>query len=269
MKRRSALLLAIALAVAAIDLLPLGLLLKQAFTPDRESFAWPPTWWPHEPTVQNFTALASTIELGDGLWRSLLVTILTVASSFVLTLPAAWLAARQPRVDRPLDGVLIVARLFPSLALAVPLAALFVYAGLYNHPAGLGLWLAHTLLGIPVAFLILRSGFRAVPLELEEAAWLDGASSFGAFWCISLPLVRPSLAAAAILVFLLSWDEFAYAVLLQVTNRSLPPLLYYLAVFGYPGLASAVAALMLVPALCILLVLEPALRSGGLTGSSR
>jgi ABC-type glycerol-3-phosphate transport system permease component len=269
MRRRSALILAIALVVAAIDLLPLGLLLKQAFTPDRESFAWPPTWWPHDPTLHNFLALASTVELGAGLWRSLLVAILTVASTFVLTLPAAWLAARQPQVDRPLDGVLIVTRLFPSLALAVPLAALFVYAGLYNHPAGLGLWLAHTLLGIPVAFLILRTGFRAVPLELEEAAWLDGASGFGTFWRISLPLVRPSLAAAAILVFLLSWDEFAYAVLLQVTNRTLPPLLYYLAVFGYPGLASAVAAVMLVPALCILLVLEPALRSGGLAGSSR
>jgi ABC-type glycerol-3-phosphate transport system permease component len=269
MKRRSVLILAVALVVTAIDLLPLGLLLKQAFTPDRESFAWPPTWWPHHPTLHNFLALASTVELGAGLWRSLLVAILTVASTFLLTLPAAWLAARQPQVDRPLDGALIVTRLFPSLALAVPLAALFVYAGLYNHPAGLGLWLAHTLLGIPVAFLILRSGFRAVPLAIEEAAWLDGASGFGTFWRINLPLVRPSLAAAAILVFLLSWDEFAYAVLLQVTNRTLPPLLYYLAVFGYPGLASAVAAVMLVPALCILLVLEPALRSGGLAGSSR
>jgi multiple sugar transport system permease protein len=269
MKRRSVPILGVALVVTAIDLLPVALLLKQAFTPDRESFAWPPTWWPHTFTLRNFVALASTAELGDGLWRSVLVAILTVASTFILTLPAAWLAARRPRVDRPLDGVLIVTRLFPPLALAVPLAALFVYAGLYNHPAGLGVWLAHTLLGIPVAFLILRTGFRAVPLELEEAAWLDGASGFGTFWRISLPLVRPSLAAAAILVFLLSWDEFAYAVLLQVTNRTLPPLLYYLAVFGYPGLASAVAVVMLVPALCILLVLEPALRSGGLAGSSR
>ena len=54
-----------------------------------------------------------------------------------------------------------------------------------------------------------------------------------------------SLAAAAILVFLVSWDEFGYALLLQVTNRSLPPMLYYLAAFGHPGLASAVAAIML------------------------
>ena len=269
MKRRSVAVGLAAVAVAAIDLLPLVLLLKQAFTPDRESFAWPPTWWPQEPTLQNFRSLASTIELGDGLWRSILVASLTVALTFALTVPAAWVSARRPSLDRSLDAILIVTRLFPSLALAVPLAALFVHAGLYNHPAGLGIWLAHTLLAIPVAFLILRTGFRAVPRELEEAAWLDGASGLATFWRINLPLLRPSLAAAAILVFLVSWDEFGYAILLQVTNRSLPPLLYYLTVFGYPGLASAVAGLMLLPALCIIIVLEPALRSGGLTGSSR
>jgi ABC-type glycerol-3-phosphate transport system permease component len=162
-----------------------------------------------------------------------------------------------------------VTRLFPSIAVAVPLAALFVSLGLYNNPAGLGVWLAHTLLAIPVAFFILRTAFREVPREIEEAARLDGATAFGAFWRITLPAVRPALGAAGILVFLTSWDEFAYAILLQVTNRPLPPLLYYLAAFGYPGLASAVAAIMLVPALCVIVVLEPALRSGMLAGSGR
>ncbi|MFQ5667500.1 MAG: carbohydrate ABC transporter permease [Candidatus Binatia bacterium] len=267
--RRTWTLPALAFAVAAIDLLPLALILKQAFTPERESFAWPPTWVPQHLTLENFHTLGATIELGNGLWLSALVALLTVVSTLLLTLPAAWVAARQQRMDRPLDAAMIVTRLFPSIALAVPLAALFVYARLYNNPAGLGLWLAHTLLGIPVAFLILRTAFRDVPVELEEAALLDGATGFGAFWRVSLPLVRPSLAAAGILVFLVSWDEFAYAMLLQVTNRSLPPLLYYLAAFGYPGLASAVAAIMLAPALCIIVVLEPALRSGGLAGSGR
>ena len=115
----------------------------------------------------------------------------------------------------------------------------------------------------------LKTEFLKGPRGVEEAARLDGASGWGVFWRVSLPLVRPSLAATIILVFLVSWDEFAYAVLLQVTNRSLPPLLYYLAAFGYPGLASAVAAIMLVPALGVIVVLEPALRSGGLAGSGR
>jgi ABC-type glycerol-3-phosphate transport system permease component len=164
---------------------------------------------------------------------------------------------------------MVVTRLFPSIALAVPLAALFVGAGLYDHPAGVGLWLAHTLVALPFAFLVLRAAFRGVPAELEEAAELDGATPAGTFLRVTLPLVRPSLAAAALLVFLVSWDEFAYALLLQVTHRSLPPLLYYFAAFGFPGLASALAAIMLVPALLVVLVLEPALRSGVLAGSGR
>lgn len=262
-------LLLVALAVALVDLVPLVLIFKQAFTPESESFAWPPTWWPRQVTLDNFRALHDAIDLGNGLWLSLFVALLSVGATLALTLPAAWLAARQSRLDRPLDAALIVARLFPSIALAVPLAALFVHVRLYNHPAGLGLWLAHTLLALPVAFLILRTGFRSVPVEIEEAARLDGATAFGTFWRVTLPLVRPSLFAAGILVFLVSWDEFAYAMLLQVTNRSLPPLLYYLAAFGHPGLASAVAAIMLVPALCIIIVLEPALRSGTLAGSGR
>jgi multiple sugar transport system permease protein len=268
-RRTAVIFVALALVVAALDLLPLALILKQAFTPERESFAWPPTWLPHDFTLDNFRALGATIELGRGAWLSVCVAVLTVVSTLALTLPAAWLAARHPRMDRPLDATMIVTRLFPSIALAVPLAALFVSAHLYNHPAGLGLWLAHTLLAIPVAFLILRTGFRDVPQELEDAARLDGASACGALWRVTLPLAGPSLAAAAILVFLVSWDEFAFAVLLQVTNRSLPPLLYYLAAFGYPGLASAVAAIMLLPALAIIFVLEPALRSGTLAGSGR
>jgi ABC-type spermidine/putrescine transport system permease subunit II len=66
-----------------------------------------------------------------------------------------------------------------------------------------------------------------------------------------------------------SWDEFAYALILQVTNRPLPPLLYYFAAFGYPGTASALAALMLMPALLIIALLAPAIRSGALSGSGR
>jgi len=66
-----------------------------------------------------------------------------------------------------------------------------------------------------------------------------------------------------------SWDEFAYALILQVTNRPLPPLLYYFAAFGYPGMASALATIMLVPALAIIAVMAPVIRSGALTGSGR
>jgi len=266
--RRLGLALAVTMVVAA-DLLPVALILKQAFTPEAESFAWPPSWLPRTPTLENARALGDVVELVRGFGLSAVVAAATVASAILIALPAAWAAARERRVDRPLDVALVLARLFPTIALAIPLATLFIGLGLYNSPTGAGLWLAHTLLALPVAFLVLRSGFRAVPVDVEEAALLDGASRPAAFWRVSVPLARPALGAAAVLVFLLSWDEFGFALLLQVTNRPLPPLVYYLAAFGHPGLASAVAAVMLVPALAVVVVLEPALRAGLLAGSGR
>src|SRR5262245_32353684 len=153
----------IAVGIAAVDLLPLWIILKQAVTPERESVAWPPTWLPQHLTLENFAAVSATDELRMGMGLSILVALLAVILTLLLTLPAAWVAARRRRLNRPLDAAIVVTRLFPSMAVAVPLAALCVRLGLYNHPAGVGLWLAHTLLAVPFAFLTLRTAFRAVP----------------------------------------------------------------------------------------------------------
>jgi multiple sugar transport system permease protein len=249
--------------------LPLALIVKQALTPEAESLAWPPTWWPQTLTGENLAEVTRGAELQRALWMSGIVAVATAALTLAIGSGAAWVAARFGRAARAFDAATVAVRLFPTIAVAVPLGALFVRGGLYNHSWGIGLTLAHTLLGLPYAFLIVRNGVRAVPLDLEEAARLDGCPTAGVLWHVVLPLCRPALAAAAVLVLIVSWDEFAYALLLQVTNRPLPPLLYYFAVFGHPGLASAVAAIMLVPALAIVAVLQPAIRSGALAGAGR
>lgn len=259
----------VAATVAVAALLPLWLVVKQAITPDHESFAWPPTFLPRTLTLDGFATLAATAELADGFLLSLGVALATVLATLALALPAAWLAARDARDDRRLELLVALARAFPAIAVAVPLAVAFVRIGLYNDRLASGLWLAHTLLALPVAFLILRAGFRAVPRELEEAARLDGATPLRVFLRVSLPLVRPQLATAALLAFLASWDELTYALLLQVTNRTLPPLLYYLSAFGFPSLSSAVAVVMLLPALLFVALLQRAFRAGLLAGSGR
>lgn len=259
----------LAWSVAAAALAPLALLVKQAITPDRESFAWPPTFVPRDPTLENFRALGDAVELVDGFVLSIVVALVTVVATLLLAAPAAWLAARDRVADRRLEILVLLARVFPAIAVAVPLAVVLVRVGLYNRPAAPGLWLAHTLLALPIAFLTLRAGFRGVPRELEEAARLDGATPRAAFVRVTLPLVLPQLATAALLVFLASWDELTYALLLQVTNRTLPPLLYYLSAFGFPGASSAVALVMLLPALALLAVIGRAFRAGVLSGSGR
>ena len=256
-------------AVAVAAALPLLIVVKQSVTSDRESFAWPPRWLPQAPTLEHFHALVETVELRSGFALSLLVAIVTVAATLAIAAPAAWLAARDDRTDRRLDALVLLARVLPAIAVAVPLAVVLVRLGLYNRPAAPGLWVAHVLLALPVAFLVLRAGFRAVPRELEEAARLDGAPPRTALLRVTLPLVLPQLATAALLAFLASWDELTFALLLQVTNRTLPPLLYYLSAFGFPGLSSAVAAVMLLPSLVLLLVIGRAFRPGVLSGSGR
>lgn len=256
-------------AIALVAVLPLLIVVKQAVTSDRESFAWPPVFVPRAPTLAHFGALAATVELRSGFALSVLVAIVTVVATLAIAAPAAWLAARDERTSRGLGTLVLLARVFPAIAVAVPLAVVLVRLGLYNRPAAPGLWLAHVLLALPVAFLVLRAGFRAVPREVEEAARLDGAPPRTALLRVTLPLVLPQLATAALLAFLASWDELTFALLLQVTNRTLPPLLYYLSAFGFPGLSSAVAAVMLLPSLVLLLVIGRAFRPGVLSGSGR
>src|SRR5207249_6696219 len=188
--RRLALL--VVLAVAAADLLPLGLVLKQAFTPERESFAWPPTWLPRTLTLENVRALREAVEIEGGLGLSVLVATLTVAATLVIALPAAWAAARRRHVDRGLDGALGLARRFPTIALAIPLAALSIRLGLYNRPVGTGLWLAHTMLALPVGFPVPPGGSRSVPAELDEPARLDRPTAPGPAGPVSPPPTCPS-----------------------------------------------------------------------------
>src|SRR5216683_3234679 len=96
-----------------------------------------------------------------------------------------------------------------------------------------------------------------------------GASPMRIFLAIDVPQARGALAAAFILSFILSWDEFGFALLLQVTNRTLPPLLYYYTVFGDVGPASALALLIMLPAIGVVVALRPMLRGALMTGGLR
>jgi len=159
-----------------------------------------------------------------------------------------------------------LSRILPPIAIAIPLTAMLIPLGGYNHPLGLGLVAAHLTAGVPIAILIAFVAFREMPRELEDAARVDGCSPLGVFWRISLPSVKGSLASASILIFLVSWDEFTYALLLQLTNRTMPPLVYYYTEYGQLGAASTLAFLMLVPAVVVIAGLQRLLVRGVLAG---
>jgi multiple sugar transport system permease protein len=261
--------IAVSALVIAAAVVPLYLLAKQALTPELETFAWPPAWFPRHLTLEHFAAVFAVDELRGAIVRSLAVGVISAAGATALGAMLAYAMARGTTARSAGFGTVSGVRLLPMIAVAIPAGIMLASVGLYDIPSALGLAIIHCAIAIPTAALTLYAAFVAVPREIEEAAWLDGASPARVFLTIDLPIVRGALSAAFVLCFILSWDEFGFALLLQQTNRTLPPLLYYYTVFGNVGPASALALLMMIPAVCVVIALGPTLRSALVTGGSR
>jgi ABC-type glycerol-3-phosphate transport system permease component len=174
----------------------------------------------------------------------------------------AYAMARRERLRQAGMAGVTAARLLPMIAVALPLTIVLIHLGLYDSPTGMGLALIHAALAIPTTALTTYGAFVAIPREQEEAAFLDGASALRIFLAVDVPQARAAIAASIVLSLIMSWDEFGFALLIQVTHRTLPPLLYYYTVFGDVGPASALALVMLLPALVVIIALRPMLKSG-------
>jgi ABC-type glycerol-3-phosphate transport system permease component len=257
-------------ALCVINLVPILLVLRQALSPESESSAWPLTILPQHISLTSLVSLWQTQSLLRHAFLSLWVALGTTFVALVLGFPAGWAAARWRRMSALMTRTSLLSRVMPPIAIAIPLTALLIPLGLYNHPLGLGLIIAHLTLGLPFVILISYASLVDMPPQLEEAAQVDGCSILGAFWRVTVPAARGAIGAAFLLSFLLSWDEFTYALLIQLTHRTMPPLIYYFAEFGQMGAASTLAALMLIPAVAIIGSLQHlktrGLLSGGLKG---
>lgn len=212
------------------------------------------------PVLANFTEVlfSKTSDFLVNYRNSLIVGI----SSTLLCLTAATLAAwslhrlRWPRwVIHVFLGWALVFQMMPPVALASAWYVMAREVGLDNSFAGL--ILAHTVLNLPMALWLMGVFVREVPLELEEAARIDGASTFVLLRHIILPMIAPGLAACAILTFVFSWNEFAVALNLTMKQTATVPVA--IAKFAqdyeirYTQMAAA-AALSILPALVLLLI---------------
>jgi multiple sugar transport system permease protein len=256
--------------LVVINVVPILLVLRQALAPESESSAWPLHLIPARISLANLVSLWRTQSLLRHVFLSLWVALGTTGLSLLLGFPAGWAAARWRRLSAPLTRSALLSRVMPPIAIAIPLTALLIPVGLYNHPLGLGLIVAHLTMGLPFVILISYASLVDMPPQLEEAAQVDGCTIWGAFWRVTVPAARGAIGAAFLLAFLLSWDEFTYALLIQLTHRTMPPLIYYFSEFGQLGAASTLAGLMLIPAVAVIGSLQHlktrGLLSGGLKG---
>ncbi len=189
-------------------------------------------------------------------WQAVADTVLVAIGSTALTLaaslPAAFALSRHAsrRRDALLAGFLLF-RFVPPVALIIPMVFLFRDIGLFDTRTGLVI--AHSVLNLPLALLMLKSFFDDVPREIDEAARLDGAGSFQVFWRMALPLVRGGIAATAVLCLVFSWTEFLMSVFLSVSFRTLPVKMANLATASWGPVAALGTAAMLPAFLFVLL----------------
>jgi|SRR5215212_6796982 len=161
----------------------------------------------------SLSAYAAAFDEGvvRAMWTSTQIAVSTTVLVLVLGLPAAyWLARTRSRVVSAILFALIVLQMVPQTSAVIPLFKVLGSWSLTGHVSGVVL--AISAIVLPFAILLMRPFFAAVPLELEEAASVDGASAFVVFTRVVLPLVKNGIVTVGVLVFVISWGEFIYAI---------------------------------------------------------
>jgi multiple sugar transport system permease protein len=225
------------------------------------------------PTLASFREVlfSRTTEFLDNTLNSLIVA---TASTLVILVAATLGAYAIVRLETPrwlvhtLLGWAVVFHMVPPITLVAAWFPLYRELGLDN--TYLGLTLGHVAVHLPMALWLMTNFVRDVPIELEEAARIDGCSTPWLIWRIVVPLLAPGLAATAILTFIFSWNEFTVALNLTAKQTATIPVAIAKFAQGYEikyGEMAATAALSLVPALLFLLFGQRYIVKGLTTGA--
>jgi len=170
----------------------------------------PPTLVPREITLSNYKSLFASRPFIRYCVNSFTVSALSSVICVALASLAAYRLARAGgRLRSSVRLALLAVAFFPPIVYIVPVYEIIQALGLVNHLWGL--ILPYSALNLPFAIWLLTGSFQQIPLELEEAAEIDGLTRFQSFRMILLPLVTPALITAGILVFIFSWNEFMFA----------------------------------------------------------
>jgi putative chitobiose transport system permease protein len=208
----------ILIAIALVTLFPLLWLVSTALKSATENiFQSPPQLLPSLPTLDNFSKVWQTLPFGQYLLNSTLVAVLTVGLNLLFCALAAYPLARLSFAGRDWIFIALVSTIMiPFQIVMIPLYILTVQIGLRNTYLGIIFPQLASAFGI----FLLRQAFISVPKELEEAARMDGCSEIGLWWCIMLPAISPALVTLAIFVFIGSWSDFLWP-LIVIQDESL------------------------------------------------
>ena len=258
------------LLFAFVAVFPFAWMLISSIKTVQELYTVPPAWLPHAPTLGNYAKVLFASNIPRYFLNSSIISLGSTGFALVLAVLAAYGFARfRFRGRRFFQAAILVGQLLPTATIIVPLYIVLSHLGLIN--TYLGLILVYMILTLPLSVWMLIGYFRAIPVELEEAAIIDGASRMTVLLRILLPLSLPGIVAIVVYAFVTTWNEFIFA-LCFATDSSVKTLPIGLAEFTTEfntdwGAVMAASMIMTLPIVVLFLAMQK-LFIGGLTAGA-
>ena len=252
-----------------ITLFPMALMVLNSLKPS-EQIVQNPLAWPETFRWDNFTRAWDDARFGTTLWNSVVLTSLTILLVCTTgSLTAYVLARRKIKTWKLVTFYLLATTTAPIQLFLFPLYFGFARLGLINNPVAVAF--IYTAVYSPFAIMLLRTYFLAVPKELEEAALIDGATSWQVFRRVMLPIVSPGILTVALIIGLYSWNEFLIATtFLQSQDRLTAVVSFFLLSGQYSsdwGVITAAAMIIVLPVVILFVLLQRRFIEGMAGGS--
>lgn len=258
------------LILTAVCLFPFAWMALSSIKTLPELYTVPPHWLPFAPTIGNYINVIFSSNIPRYFLNSVVISVGSTGLALILAIFASYGFARfEFRGRRLLQSLVLIGQLLPTAAIIVPLFITLRYLHLVN--TYWGLILVYMIITLPLSVWMLTSYFKAIPVELEEAATIDGASRLGVLFRITLPLSTPGLVAVVVYAFVTTWNEFIFA-LCFATDSSVKTLPIGLAEFSTEfntdwGAVMAASMVMTIPVALLFLFFQN-LFVGGLTAGA-
>jgi len=228
--------------------------------------AYPPILIPERVAWVNYLKIFQENNFFLYFWNSLVVTGAATILALLVGVPAGYGIARVSAVKSAM--VIMIARMTPGLSFLIPLFLLFQWTGLLGTL--LPQIITHLVVTVPIVIWIMIGYFETTPLELEEAAQIDGASRWQIFWLVAVPVARPGIIVSLILAVIFSWNNFVFGVVLAGREtRTLPVAVYNMLSFEQVswGPLAAAALVVTLPVLILTLAAQRQIVAGLTAGA--
>jgi multiple sugar transport system permease protein len=259
----------LALLILMVYVFPYLYLVLTSFKPPNDVLTVPPTFFPDSFSLENYRQISNYATIPKTFANSLIIALLSSSLTLIIAVPTAYGITRfSTRYGRGFMVVTLIARMIPYISVAVPL--FFIMKSIKLIDTYIAVAIGHMTISLPLAIWLLSSFFEGIPVELEEAARVDGCARFEAFLRVIVPISLGGIAVTAIFSFLASWNDFLFSLLLTSTNAKTAPLAIaeFNSQYGTVwGTMTSLAALFSLPVIFVSFFLQRRIVAGATMGA--